>query len=236
MLREKTINRIKTVLTFCKENNVSINKACTALKVNNRNFYPQLKSLIQEAQQGASELQEIVDLYYYVTASKDITLENIEIEEEIDNNQQSEVSNIRNEKGKIVYYKYKIYKKNKPALQGRLTCEEMNTIYRLYTYYGDNLTARVVSRHFPDFSLPDFKRIIRAFNLYKDSGPFAPHMYENYTEEELRDIQLREKENSFLRKAEEDNIKNNEKLLRKYANENIELKKQLIDKKELIQE
>ena len=40
-------------------------------------------------------------------------------------------------------------------------------------------------------------------------------------------MQLREKENSFLRKAEEDNVRNNEKLLKKYALENIELKKQL---------
>lgn len=228
MIREKTINRIKAVLTLCKEQNISIYKACEQLELNQSNLSQQIKSLIKEAEKGASQLQEIVDLYYEVTRSRDITIETLpETEEEIDNDQQSEVANIRNEDGKIIYYKYKIYKRNKRPLEGRLTCEEMNTIYRLYTYYGDNLTARVVSRHFPDFSLPDFKRIIRAFNLYKDSGPFAPHMYENYTEDELRDIQLREKENSFLRKAEEDNIKNNEKLLRKYANENIELKKQL---------
>lgn len=41
------------------------------------------------------------------------------------------------------------------------------------------------------------------------------------------EIQLREKENSFLRKAEEDQIKNTEKLLKKYAQENLDLKAKL---------
>ena len=147
--------------------------------------------------------------------------------EEVDNDQQSKVSYERDNDGNIKYYQYQIFKKNKPTLQGRLTREEMNNIYRLYTYYGDNLTGRTVSRFFPELSLPDFKRILRAFNIYKDSAPFAPHMFEECAEEELREMQIREKENSFLRKAEEDRIKNNEILLRKYASENIELKKQI---------
>lgn len=135
----------------------------------------------------------------------------------------------RDEDGKIVSYEYKIYRKNKPALMGTLNRDEMNQIHRLYSYYGDALTQRVVSRHFVELSLIDFKRILTAFSITKASAPFAPHMFEEHTEEELRDIQLREKENSFLRKAEEDVIKNNEKLLKKYAQENIELKKKLED-------
>lgn len=131
------------------------------------------------------------------------------------------------EDGKIVSYYYTIYRKNKAPLNGVLDRNEMNTIHRLYSYYGDSLTQRIISRQFPELSLVDFKRILRAFNITKASAPFAPHMFEEHTEEELREIQLREKENSFLRKAEEDVIKNNEKLLKKYAQENIELKKQL---------
>ena len=103
----------------------------------------------------------------------------------------------------------------------------MATIYRLYSYYGDSLAQRTIARHFVDLSLIDFRRILRAFNIYKSSSPFPQHMLEECTEEELREIQLREKENSFLRKAEEDQVKNNEKLLKQYAQENIELKKKL---------
>ena len=145
----------------------------------------------------------------------------------LDSNPKTETGYERDEEGKIVYYTYKIYKKNTNPLEGKLDRNEMNAVYRLYSYYGDNLTQRVISRQFPELSLLDFKRILNAFNITKASSPFAPHMIEEKTEEELRDIQLREKENSFLRKAEEDQIKNNEKLLHKYAIENIELKKQL---------
>lgn len=146
--------------------------------------------------------------------------------EQLDNTDTSETGYNR-EDGKIVSYYYTIYRQNKPALTGNLDRNEMNTIHRLYSYYGDSLTQRIISRQFPELSLVDFKRILRAFNITKASAPFAPHMFEEHTEEELREIQLREKENSFLRKAEEDVIRNNEKLLKKYAQENIELKKQL---------
>ena len=148
-------------------------------------------------------------------------------EEKIDNNDISEGFMERDGSGRITSYRYKIYKKGKPVLDGRLSRKEMYLIYRLYTWYGDGLTARIVSRHFPELSLPDFKRILKAFNIYKDNCPFPPHYIEEYSEDELREIQLREKENGFLRKAEEDSIKNNEKLLRKYAQENIELKRKL---------
>ena len=144
--------------------------------------------------------------------------------ETLDSDDRSEVSYERGEDGKIVSYVYKIYRRNKPALSGRFTRNEMNDIYRLYSYYGTSLTQREISRHFPELSLVDFKRILRAFNIYKASAPFAPHMFEEYSEEDLRAMQLREKENDFLKKAEEDRVKNNEKLLRKYAQENIELK------------
>ena len=40
-------------------------------------------------------------------------------------------------------------------------------------------------------------------------------------------MQIREKENDFLKKIEEDRIKSNERLLKKYATENEELKSQL---------
>ena len=80
---------------------------------------------------------------------------------------------------------------------------------------------------FPDLSLVDFKRILRAFNITKASSPFPPHMIEELSEDKLREIQLREKENDFLRKAESDIIRNNEKLLKEYAKENIELKQKL---------
>lgn len=147
--------------------------------------------------------------------------------EEIDTDDRADISYTRDDDGKIVGYNYHIYRKNKPALIGTLSRDDMNDILRMYSYYGDSSQQRIISRHFPELSLIDLKRILRAFNITKASAPFAPHMFEEKSEEELREIQLREKENSFLRKAEEDLIKNNEKLLKKYAQENIDLKRQI---------
>lgn len=151
----------------------------------------------------------------------------------IDTDDRAEVEQVRDDDGKILYYSFKIYKTDKPALTGRLDRDEMNLVYRLYSYYGDSLPQRIVSRHFPNYSIVDFKRILRAFNITKASAPFAPHMFEEYTEDELREIQLREKENSFLRKAEEDDIRNTKSLLKKYAQENIRLKEQLQEVSEI---
>ena len=139
----------------------------------------------------------------------------------------SKVEYIRDEDGKIVAYKYEIYCKDKAPLHGSLSRDEMNLIYRLYSYYGDGLQQRIIARQFPELSQLDLKRVLRAFQITKASSPFAPHMYEEFSEEELLDMQIREKENSFLRKADEEDIKNNKKLLYKISQEKIELEKRL---------
>ena len=106
----------------------------------------------------------------------------------------------------------------------------MNSVYRMYTYYGSGLTQQIVSRYFPDYSLIDFKRILRAFNITKASSPFAPHMYEEYTEDELKEMHLREKENDFLKRIEKDEVKDLRALVTKLTKENSKsLNKELIE-------
>ena len=106
-------------------------------------------------------------------------------EEVIDNDERAETQLVRDSEGKVAYYKFTIYKRNKTPLTGKLTREEMNSVYRLYSYYGANITQREISRTLLEYSLVDFKRILRVFNITKACSPFAPHMYEEYTEEEL---------------------------------------------------
>lgn len=123
------------------------------------------------------------------------------------------------ETGKITGYKFEIFRRNKPAITGVFTRNEMNSVYRMYTYYGSGLTQQIVSRYFPDYSLIDFKRILRAFNITKASSPFAPHMYEEYTEDELKEMHLREKENDFLKRIEKDEVKDLRALVTKLTKE-----------------
>lgn len=221
----KSISKFKENLNEFINSGLPKKDFCKQKHLNSSYFSYWMKKVASEYKKGSiskDEYDSIIDTMAKFDARyKKYSSENI------DTDDRAEISYERDGEGKISSYVYKIYKRNKPALSGRFTRNEMNDIYRLYSYYGSSLTQREISRKFPELSLVDFKRILRAFNITKASSPFAPHMYEEYSEDELRKIQLREKENDFLKKAEEDKIKNNEKLLKKYFQENLELKEQL---------
>lgn len=246
-MKQSTIEKYIRILTDIKQSGKSVKAYCKDNGMCPQNIYNTIRKIRQQNDIESELVLQLLALYneicgfpepacnfVYVEGPKEPVTYTIAtaastdwVEESVETDDRAETSYSRDQNGKIKYYNYEIFRRNKLPLHGKLTREEMNTIYRLYSYYGDSLPQRVVSRHFPDLSLIDFKRILRAFNITKASAPFAPHMIEECSEEELRDIQLREKENSFLRKAEEDVIKNNEKLLKKYAQENIELKRQI---------
>ena len=220
-MKQSTINKYIKFLETVKESGQSLYQYCKTHK-DEYNYNTVIKNISNLKKQNENETEDVKSLIslYNTLLSKDI-------KEQLDSDDASDTAYIRDDSGKIQYYEYKIYRKNKNPLTGKLTREEMNAIHRLYSFYGDSLPQRIVSRYFIDLSLVDFKRILRAFNITKASAPFAPHMIEECSEEELQSILLREKENSFLRKIEANRIKDNEELLKKYAQENIQLKKQL---------
>ncbi len=230
-MKQATLKKYLDILQQVKESGKTLRQYCTAHPNLSYNSIVQTVSKIREMNEEESEMVSMILTLYGQVTTKSIESFDPQSENltscQVETDTAAETSYERGEDGKIKYYAYQIMRRGKTPLCGRLTREEMNTIHRLYSYYGDSLTQRVISRYFVEISLIDFKRILRAFNITKASAPFAPHMFEEKTEEELREIQLREKENSFLRKAEEDNVRNNEKLLKEYALENIELKKQL---------
>ena len=156
--------------------------------------------------------------------TNETTLEQVLLEADDDRNN---VTLIRDENGKIKFYEFKVLRKDKAPLSGRLTRDEMNNIYRMYSYYGMSITQREISRYFPEYSLIDFKRILRVFSITKAVSPFAPHIIEEHSKNELMDMQMREKENDFLRGIEEQSVRNDRLMLKKYALENVELKRKL---------
>ena len=135
----------------------------------------------------------------------------------------------RDENGLIQYYTFEIYRRESPTLTGKLDRREMETIYRLYSLYGANLTQKIVSREFPQFTFIEFKRILRAFNIYKANSEFAPHIIEERSEEELINLHNQNKENNVLRRIEKDQLSEANKLINKLAKENQELKKNSAD-------
>lgn len=136
---------------------------------------------------------------------------------------------VRDEEGKIDFYTFEIYRRDNPLFEGILTRKEMETIYRLYSMYGANLTQKIVSREFPNYTFIEFKRILRAFNIYKANSEFAPHIIEEKSEEELINLHNINKENNVLRRIEKDQLSEANKLINKLAKENLELKKNSTD-------
>ena len=196
---------------FCDQNNLNYNSVKVQL-CTMKNETGEYKDLCDEA---LSKYQEVKNKWNTVS------------EEIADTDERITSSILRNTEGKIVGYKFKVYRRDDTPVSGVLTRDEMNDIYRLYSYYGAGITQREISRKFPDYSLVDFKRILRAFNITKASGPFAPHMYEEKTEDELKEYHLREKENDFLKKIEKDELNDIKRTTIKLARENRELKEQL---------
>lgn len=121
---------------------------------------------------------------------------------------------VRDDDNKIKEYHYKILIRNQEDLEGFFSREEMDKVYRLYSNLdGANLLTRAVSREFSHLTFRDFKRILRAFNITKQSMPVAPHIIEESSEEEVMNLIYRNKENNILKKLEKDRERLTEKSL-----------------------
>ena len=195
-------------------------KGLSALKDSKRKinyWYTQKQNIVNSENLSTDLIKEFLDEYNRVKKGSNKV-------ESVDTDDRAITNVLRDEDGNITCYTFEIFKKNRPTFRGTLTPKEMEIIYSLYSTYGANLTAKIVSREFPQYSFVDFKRILRAFNIYKyDLAP--QHILETLTEEELIERQNRIKENNVLRRIEKDQLSEANKLINKLAKENQELKK-----------
>lgn len=208
-MKKETRKIIEKVLDYAKENNCSIKAACSVKNYN----YSNLTSIIKYAKDNGKD-EDLLSLYNSVKYNSGNTVE------QIDTDDRAETEQVRDEDGKIVSYRFKIFRRDKTPVVGALSRDEMGLIYRLYSYYGASLTQRQISRHFPEYSLVDFKRILRAFNITKACSPFPPHVIAEHTPEELEEMQLREKENDFLKAVEKNEVKDLRALVTKLTKQN----------------
>lgn len=165
------------------------------------------------------------DKIFGPTLKKDMVKEVIKndtTEESFEDRNTTEI--IRDKNNKISSYKFIIKVQDKPDLSGILSREEMELICNLYSVEGSNLTQRTVSRYFPSYTLRDFKRVLRAFNITKAGSPMPLHFLEEKNEDELVQLALALKENNFLKKLEQEKVKYNERKVEELTKENIELK------------
>ena len=185
-------------------------------------WYTQKQNLINSDNISTELIKEFLDEYNRVKKTTPKT-------ESVDTDDRAITNVERDEEGLIQYYTFEIFRKDSPTLTGKLDRKEMETIFRLYSIYGANLTQKIVSREFPQFTFVEFKRILRAFNVYKANSEFAPHTIEERTEEELINLHNQNKENNVLRRIEKDQLAEANKLINKLAKENLDLKKNVKD-------
>lgn len=152
--------------------------------------------------------------------NKDITVD-LSAEEAFEDRQKVEF--IR-ENDKITSYKFKILLRDNSPFEGTITREEMELIYRMYSSEGSNLTQRTVSRHFPLYTLEEFKKILRAFNITKANAPFAPHQIEEISPDKLVELNVKAKESDYLRKFEQERSTLFEKKYKELLKEHINYK------------
>lgn len=232
MTRKTTIVKYTELLELIEKSGLT---PCGYFNANGKNpsaFYAAMSKIVDDYEAGQEELKDLVNLYSKVKNRESLIEEEPkELElfpQEVQDTDERATSAInRDSEGNIVSYSFKVYRRDNTPVEGTLTRNEMNDIYRLYSYYGASITQREISRRFPDYSLVDFKRILRAFNITKASGPFAPHMYEEKSEDELKEIHLREKENDFLKKIEKDELNDIRQTAVKLARRNRELEQQI---------
>jgi hypothetical protein len=181
-------------------------------------WYNQKNNVVNSDNISTDLIKEFLDVYNQLKKKQPKT-------ESVETDDRAEINQERDEDGKIQFYTFAIYRKNTPTLEGKLDRKEMETIYRLYTIYGANLTQKIVSREFPQYTFVEFKRILRAFNIYKANSEFAPHIIEEKSEEELITLHNQNKENNVLRRIEKDQLAEANKLINKLAQENQKLSK-----------
>ena len=179
-------------------------------------YYYQQRANILDSDHSIELIKEFLDVYVSCKKSK---IEKVDTDDRA-------ITNVEyDDNGLIKYYTFEIYRKDSPTLRGKLDRKEMESVYRLYSYYGANLTQKIVSREFPQYTFIEFKRILRAFNVYKANSEFAPHQIQEHTEEELVNLHNQNKENNVLRRIEKDQLAEANKLINKLAKENQELSK-----------
>ena len=180
-------------------------------------WYNQKQNIVNSENISTDLIKEFLDLYNKLKKRTPRT-------ESVDTDDKAFTNIERDEDGMIQYYTFEIFRKKAPTLVGKLDRKEMETIYRLYTIYGANLTQKIVSREFPQYTFIEFKRILKAFNIYKANSEFAPHIIEERTEEELINLHNQNKENNVLRRIEKDQLAEANKLINKLATELNSLK------------
>lgn len=208
-MKQSTIQKYLDILSEAKESGKSLRAYC----LDNNISYNSIKSALYNLRK--ENIQDTLINYF---------------SNEIDTDDTSEIEIIR-EENRIVSYRVTTYKRNKAPFIATLSRGDLETISGLYTYYGGNITARMVANEFPKYTLSEIKRIIRAFGITKDSIWVPQHLLEELSVEEITQYRMNLKERAAFKYADSQMEKDYNALIKKLSKANLELQKEIEDKK-----
>jgi hypothetical protein len=203
-------NKTIELLSYCLKENVTLKQACEHFELGEgfpRRSRTRLAEALVAGRITNAEFEKFTKLYNQVTTRKapaaaskptptKATLANavdLDTDERFD--ERSKGWEVRDDKGQILSYAYKIMVRDELPFTGSLTRDQMEKIYSEYPYN----TLNNVSVDFPYLTVQDLKRIMRTFNITKDRL-FPPHIVEEHTEEEIANFALKAKEKSSAKK------------------------------------
>lgn len=187
-MKQSTVEKLRNELLQIKESGISVYAWC---KVNNKD-----KGYInQKITKFKADLQNL-ELYPDI-----LPLYELCIKFKINSKEDSgmTVTYNRDDNGNIQSYDIYYPVRDSNPFETTLSRSEAEKIFGFYTYYGGNCTARQVTQEFPRFTLPEIKKIFRCFHLTKDSSWAAPHILEEYTEEDLAQYRMNLKERAAFK-------------------------------------
>lgn len=236
-MRQSTITKLIKLLEDIKNSGESISEYCSSMGLS-RNYVYVTMSNIRKELSKEDELFKRVEVLYnsikYRSGEASCFKEESVLEEDFkESDELSGVTIMRSsskflpndpDKGIIVEYVVNVKVRDSRDFVARLSREDVETIFGLYTYYGGNITARNVANEFPRFTLSDIKKIFRAFKLTKDSAWFPPHLAEELNEEELAQYRMNIKERAAFKYADSRQERDFKNVINKMATEINELR------------
>ena len=241
-MKLSTIIKLRKELESIKESGLTISEYCTKIGKARSGYSIRIKKVIESEGEYKEEAEKVISLYNELSGKRKpkskfqeadlFSLDGSVSEKVIEENTEPDefdgtthVTYIRSlSTNKITGYEVQVKVRDKADFITTLSRSDAELIFGLYTYYGGNITARNVANEFPRYTLPEVKKIFRAFKLTKDSAWFPPHICEEYTEEEKAQYRMNLKERAAFKYADSRQERDFKNTINKMASEINRLK------------
>ena len=226
-MKLSTLVKFKEELKEIQAKGLKISEYCAVYNKNNSYFSNKIRLVKDSLNVYTSEAEEVISLYNSLLKRTSNKTEPSSLNgvtpNSIDDGRATITIN-RDSDNLVESYYVEVAVRDSKPFTAKLSREETETLFGLYTYYGGNITARNVANEFPRFTLPEVKKLFRAFKLTKDSAWFPPHLLEELSTEELSIYRMNIKERAAFKYADSRKERDYDKKLKDLVSEINKLK------------